>query len=212
MWCANIPVLCRIHLPIVGKIWPGWKFRCSLQLSLSTSCTHKDFKECVTDMISQTTKPPPESLTKATKWSSSPDTYTADELIDAWEKGRQNGFVRGQGAMRRAMESLLQTNLAKAFQLSEEIFSEINDAGADCRSIFLRIDDVDQFSVLFFIAEDDIGSDSINEVYAIASDLEQRTNTAEFAYELMLVPFGENTNFAKIEADGYRFSYPATRD
>ena len=159
-------------------------------------------------MISQTTQPPPESLTKATRWSSSPDTYTADELIDAWEKGRQDGFVRGQGAVRRAMESLLQANLTKAFQLSEDVFTEINDAGADCRSIFLRIDDVDQFSALFLIGEDDIVSDNINEIYAIASDWEGKANTAEFVYEVMLVPFNENTNFAKIEADGYRFSYP----
>ena len=137
-------------------------------------------------------------------------------MIGAWERGVEQGdrqgFERGRqsekNARMRAGRLLLDANLKKAFEVSEQMYAGLAGLGFHCEKVLLRVEDLDQFGTVFLVAESDFVNENFSKAYELGMDIENKVNADDFDFDFMFVPFTENTDLRSLDADGFKFRYP----
>ena len=132
------------------------------------------------------------------------DTFTADELIEAFSIGHRTG----QDHQDRVLREKLKENLVAALAAAEAFIQRlVGDYHVASRSAFLRIDSVTDFSVLILVEEEQYVADSILNIYRAAVDEERKMRTPTFSVRFSFAPLTDQTDETAIFADGYNFRY-----
>lgn len=138
-----------------------------------------------------------------TKWSStqSPEKFfSANQMIDAYEKGCNDGYSQYVKKMRKEITS----NITKATAIAEEFLRSINVDNNICSSIYLRVIDINQFDLLFAIKEEVFfDSTKSRPYYEKSIEFEQNNPFISIAF----LPDLENINTNRLTADNYLFFY-----
>lgn len=135
------------------------------------------------------------------KW----NTFTADELVDAYEQGKEEG----RDKLLNIVNEKRADNQAKAFQEAEKFFHHLEEnTEIEPKEVFMRLESSTEFSTLYLIPEDQYASGAMLEVMqeAKSRELEIKSNTFFLSFGFM--PYTEHTNRSAIVADGFYFSYP----
>lgn len=143
------------------------------------------------------------SSASETKWSStqSPEKFfSADQMIDAYEKGCNDGFSQYIKNMRKEIT----TNISVATKRAEEFLQSINIDNNICSSIYLRVIDVNQFDLLFAIKEDVFFDSSKSRPFYQKSIQFELSNPF---ISISFLPDIENINTNRLTADNYLFFY-----
>lgn len=138
-----------------------------------------------------------------TKWSStqSPEKFfSADQMIDAYENGCNDGFSQYIKKMRKQITS----NISIATSRAEEFLQSINIDDSICSSIYLRVIDINQFDLLFAIKED-VFFDSTKSRPFYQKSIEFELNNPFIS--ISFLPDLENINTNRLTADNYLFYY-----
>ncbi len=143
------------------------------------------------------------SHSSETKWSStqSPQKFfSANQMIDAYEKGCNDGFSQYVKKMRKEITS----NISIATKRAEEFLHSINADNNICSSIYLRVIDINQFDLLFAIKED-VFFDSTKSRPFYKKSIEFELNNPFIS--ISFLPDLENINTNRLTADNYLFFY-----
>jgi len=138
-----------------------------------------------------------------TRWSSTQtpaEFYSADQMIDAYQKGCRDGFSQYVKKMRKEITS----NITKATAIAEEFMQLINIDNNICTSIYLRVIDINQFDLLFAIKED-IFFDTSKSRPFYKKSIEFENKNPNVSINFLPDLQGINTN--RLMADDYLFSY-----
>lgn len=131
------------------------------------------------------------------KWSKDviPSSYTEDDLINAYKKGKS--FYEN------AFDKIKEENIELAFDFSERVSKLLKKMKIKSPYIFLNDDNFGIIKTLVVINEDDFISDkylkAINEIKSIRNKMKSST----FEVCCMGVPVKDSLNIEKIISDGY---------
>jgi hypothetical protein len=132
------------------------------------------------------------------------ETFSSDDLIDAYLKGRKDA-VDSEKQMRFEK---LETNLDKAKNLSEKIYEMIKEDGFKCNRVKLKIKDIYNFSSIFLINENDYLNDRFLNIYKKSIRLKKEVNSDKtFDFTTIFAPINDEVEINNMLADGYIFSY-----
>ncbi len=132
------------------------------------------------------------------------ETFSADDLIDAYLKGRKDAA----GFDKQMRMDKLDTNLEKAKELSVKLYNSINGLGFKCSSIKLKIKDIYHFSSIFIVNEEDYINDDFLKVYKESMTLKNKANKEKtFDFTTIFAPMHSKVEINNMLADGYIFSY-----
>ena len=132
------------------------------------------------------------------------DTFSADDLIDAYLAGRQDKSDEDSQLRLEKLES----NLKRAQELSINLFSEIKSSGFECSTVKLKIKDIYHFSSIFVINEDDYCKDDFLKIYEKSIALKKEVNEDRtFDFTTIFTPESEDLEKDSMVADGYILSY-----
>ena len=132
------------------------------------------------------------------------ETYSSDDLIDAYLKGRKDAA----DSDRQMRFEKLESNLDKAKELSEKLIGIINKEGFNCNIIKLKIKDIYNFSSIFLVNEDDYLKDEFLKIYKRSIQLKREVNSdTTFDFNTIFAPINSDVEINNMLADGYIFSY-----
>ena len=132
------------------------------------------------------------------------DTYSADDLIDAYLKGRKDASNNDKQIRMEKLEA----NLERAKTLSVHLFEEIKKQGFSCNAIKLKIKDIYHFSSIFLVNEDDYTDDKFLNIYSESVKLKREANKEKtFDFTTVFAPMNSEVELNNMLADGYIFSY-----
>ena len=140
-------------------------------------------------------------------WVKQPDTYTGDDLIDAFIRGKEVG----QTEYTRVLTSQLRTNLTLAQRVSEDLFKVAGEKGFVFTDAWIKADGITNFNTLVVVKEEDFLDDRFREVYTIARKIKDDSLNENFHISFTFMPFSSNLNTACVRADGYFLKYDKNR-
>lgn len=132
------------------------------------------------------------------------DTYSSDDLIDAYLKGRKDAAnIDKQMRLEKLGE-----NLEKAKSLSVHLFESIKKQGFSCSSIKLKIKDIYHYSSIFLVSEDDYINDDFLKIYSESIKIKKEANKEKtFDFTTVFAPMNSDIELNNMLADGYIFTY-----
>lgn len=126
--------------------------------------------------------------------------FTADDVLNAWHDGRT--FTD------KAIRSFFNSNINKAFQVSENLVSEIDTTlGIKANEIHLKPLSPAEFKVLIIIDSEIFLSDKMIEAYKLKNTAEDNSEEESFSVTFSFFPFSENLTKDNILSDGFYFEY-----
>jgi hypothetical protein len=128
---------------------------------------------------------------------------TANEVINAYLEGRKVGKAEAS----KEMFDTLFSNLKTAQEISETLLESINQSGIVCRRVYLKIDNIDSFSVMLQIAPSVFYSDQIDNLYHKAFEMRKAKNIENFSVSFSFLPSSQYLNEDRISSDGYVLTY-----
>ena len=132
------------------------------------------------------------------------DTFSADDLIDAYLAGRKDKSDEDTQLRIEKLES----NLKKAQELSINLYNEIKKSGFHCSSVKLKIKDIYHFSSIFLIDENDYCDDNFLKIYEASISLKKEANcSTTFDFTTIFTPESNTLKKETMIADGYILSY-----
>lgn len=131
--------------------------------------------------------------------------FCADEVIDAYLKGKQEG----KHDLLTAAALMAKKNLEKTLNFSETIFKELKGRfNINVDGMRVRIKGAFDFETLFIISEKDFLSDDINTVYQYLFNKMQEVNTSQYSWSYVVMPkLNAEINIDAIESDGFVLAY-----
>ncbi len=132
------------------------------------------------------------------------DTYSSDDLIDAYLKGRKDAANNDKQMRLEKLEA----NLKKAKTLSVNLYNSILKQGFNCNTIKLKIKDIYHYSSIFLVQEDDYIKDDFLNIYIESIKIKKEANKNKtFDFTIVFAPMNTEVEFNNMLADGYIFSY-----
>lgn len=132
------------------------------------------------------------------EWQVVEGTYSCDDLIDAYLKGKQDRLIE----IEKAMYKNLTENAYKTCDIVFEVINKFKKSGFKPKDVFLNIISWDYFKALILISERDFLSDGFLKMYNYISEVEKNNKTDYFRIEFM-VSDTENFLPEKAESDGF---------
>lgn len=124
------------------------------------------------------------------------DTFSSDEVIDAYFKGQQEALENASKLFAKTLEEGVQ----RCASLSKSVLAYLRTQGFSPTVAFLRINSAFDFDALIGVLEKDFLSDKIIETYSFISDLEEKNNKdffhISFSISDLEVGFNEEAVFA----------------
>lgn len=132
--------------------------------------------------------------------------FSADDLIEAYEEGKE----RGRDELTAVIEEKVEVNLSTAAEASECLFEYLREnTEISPVQVYLRMESPIDYSALFLVPEEHYVSDAMTEVLTEAKRRELELTQETFSIEFSFLAYDEEaTNEEAIVADGFRFAYP----
>lgn len=143
-----------------------------------------------------------EKFIQRTRWRD----FSADDLIEAYEEGKE----RGRDELTAVIEEKVENNLSTAAEASEELFEYLREnTEISPIQVYLRMESAIDFRALFLVPEEHYVSDAMTEVLKEAKRQELELTQETFSIEFSFLAYDEETTDEDaIVADGFRFAYP----
>jgi hypothetical protein len=138
-----------------------------------------------------------------TNWRQEKDSFTGDDLIDAYLKGKQ----AGKNELINILSKQFETNLEIATTVSEKLFVEAKKKKIAPKEVHLKADGITNFSALFVVDKDDFVSDNFRQIFSLARKLKTKVETDSFYISFAFLPISNNLNEKSLHADGYFLKY-----
>jgi hypothetical protein len=141
--------------------------------------------------------------TVSTNWKNIPDKrsiYTADDIIEAWENGKAyyNDYMR----------NMFMENVSKIKSKSENLFNDINRDKNRSRTLLLKINSINSFSIIYMLDREIYSSDDkVKNIYQKSWDMEKEFDKEKIMLDISFMPYSENININRLNADGYTSFY-----
>ena len=129
--------------------------------------------------------------------------FSADELIDAYFKGKKDLI----DDTTKVLFEKFSKNLALAKKVSEELFESLKKENYNCKYVLLKALNVTNFENLFIIKKSDFISDRFREVYRQSREKKAKINNQTFNLSFSFMPYSEKINENRLLTDGYILKY-----
>ncbi|MBR2648175.1 MAG: hypothetical protein IKD55_05005 [Sediminibacterium sp.] len=138
-----------------------------------------------------------------TNWHQEENSFTGDDLIDAYLKGKQ----AGRSEMIHILSKQFETNLSIATTVSEKLFLEAKKKKILPKEVHLKADGITNFSALFVVDKNDFISDNFRQIFTLSRKLKAKVETENFYINFTFLPISNNLNEKNLHADGYFLKY-----
>lgn len=150
----------------------------------------------VTANTDWTLKPLVEEKTK--KW------YSADEMINAYFKGRKDQKDEGEKILYEKFEK----NLQQAKEITVSFFTLIlTGYKIKCSFAKLRANRITDFDAIIVVKQSDFISSEFKKIYALARKRKEEVNTDTFQISFTFMPETKNIDENKLLSDGFILRY-----
>ena len=127
------------------------------------------------------------------------DTYSSDEMIDAYLQGHKEGIEQAKALVTQALEQGIKRS-GEIAQLAVSYFSEL---GVFPSQVFLRANSAFDFSILVGISESDLLSDKVMQIYDYLAIVEEENSEEFFNITFTISDLDGEVDETEIRIDGY---------
>lgn len=149
------------------------------------------------------------STSSSVKWKGSKpseDVYTVDDVIRAFEVGKENGVAE---ANKRIYEKIMAIT-TDLWDVSNKLGSYLSDKGYNFHNIFLGIESEDHYKILIPVLESDLLRDEFMFIYDFCWELEEGLKTKHKNLDVLFhfSSYNEKTfDSESVVCDGYQFKF-----
>lgn len=137
-------------------------------------------------------------------WALVRDSFTGDELIEAYFKGCREGVDQ----FKKVLIKKLEENLSLAQRLGSFFISQLNKEMDMCSNAHLKYMDIERYKIIFVIKEAIYYDfDQMYPIYAMAEAFENENSNADFTIEVAFIPEVKSVNTHRLISDGFIFHY-----
>jgi len=130
--------------------------------------------------------------------------FSADEVIDAYFRGRRDQVEENKKVLLKTFSD----NLERAKQVCEEFFATLEKNGIKSFFVSLRAESVTIFDAIFVVpAQKFLSHDFVNTAYGIAREKKKEINTPTFNFSFAFMPFTDSLDERSMLMDGYILKY-----
>ena len=148
--------------------------------------------------------------TKIPDWSLTPrievqkeKVYSADELIDAYFKGRKDQFEEDK----KILLETFSNNLKQAKSVCEEFFQTLTEYDIKCQFVSLRALTITHFDAVFVVPRIKFLSLKFDKIYRMAREKKSAIITKTFQFSFSFMPLTDSLNEGWMLTDGYIMTY-----
>jgi hypothetical protein len=143
------------------------------------------------------------STSYSNNWHKQEDVITANDAIDAYFKGKEDGKSEQERVNRR----LFTSNLEKAKSVSEFLFEKIALEGIQLKAIHLKAETITSFCALFVADKNDFLKDEFRDVFIRAREVKIQSDDDTFSISFLFTPDSSSLNEHSLASDGYLLKY-----
>ena len=136
-------------------------------------------------------------------WEKDDNVFTGDEVINAFYMGKEAGMDE----YKRIVFSQFKENIQKATELSEKFLQALSQLQVVPLSIHLKAEDITSFKALFVVTKDAFLNDSFRQVYTLARQYKNNSETEKFYINFSFTPHSEHLDEHCLVADGFGMKY-----
>ena len=136
-------------------------------------------------------------------WKQQHDVVTHNDVIDAYLSGKK----AGRNEWQIAMVKLFETNLKKAQQASEDLYSKLADNGLKMDSIHLKSDNPTNFMILLIATLEDYTDPKFLDAIAISRKIKSQLDSSDFTINFLFTYTADSLNKRAISSDGYFLTF-----
>lgn len=125
--------------------------------------------------------------------------FTDDDVVQAWEKGKQDGVSELIGL---AVDQL-EKNMKAAFAHTKEVINIMTQFGIEAVGARLRLDTWNRLKVIILVPASSMDSGNIYKLYDEISAIESREQSDRYCITFSLLADGETLNKSRLVSDGY---------
>lgn len=137
-------------------------------------------------------------------WQTQPDVITANDVIDAYFKGKEDGRTEQD----RVYRSQFGSNLEKAKFVSESLYKKItSELGLHLKTIHLKADSITSFCALFVSDGDDFLKNEFRQAFVLARTTKNENENDTFEISFLFTPDSKFLSEKTLASDGYFIKY-----
>lgn len=137
------------------------------------------------------------------KWEKSEDTFSSNDLIDAY----LNGVQYGMDEQKRILMDQFKENVDLAATLSETLYEQLLTSKLKPIEVHLKADSITNFTALFVVELSDYLSDDFQRVYTMGRKLYEQNQKNNFCLSFSFTPNLKDLNEHCLVADGFFIRY-----
>lgn len=151
-------------------------------------------------LIMKTTISKPSQQSVGNNWNDiinpSSQSFTVDDIINAYEKGCDDGLAVYLKKMRKDLKSNLQGTLP----VMEKFFNSINLEKEHCKLMLLRLADINKFNFIIAIDKDVFFNDQLcRPIYEQSFDVRKKNPNLDISF----MPFNGSLNIESLNSDNF---------
>jgi hypothetical protein len=134
--------------------------------------------------------------------------YSADELIDAYFRGRRDQFEEDKKILLESFSD----SLKRAKKVCEEFFEKLEENGIKCSFVSLRAMTISHFDAVFVVPKKKFVALDFDAVYRMAREKKKEVTTNTFNFSFSFMPLTDSLNEGRMLTDGYIMKYAKKED
>ncbi len=133
---------------------------------------------------------------------------TVELVVDAYLKGKKDGYKAARNADTRAMSKTFQGNLDRAMMISSKLLREIEDIfSVEMSGLYLKIEDKFSFTAALIIPQNLYYSKNRRQLTELLIKAEVENCEDLFGISFTILPAKESLNLRKLFLNGFIFQY-----
>lgn len=136
-------------------------------------------------------------------WKPSSESYSCNEVIEAYEAGKKEG----QSIEQRLKFEKLEENLAKSTSLAEGFFELLIEKKCKPTEATMRINSITSFDVAFIVSDKAFFSDEFRALYREAHKIREANRSQTYNIYFTFIPKTKFMNEDMLVHDGFTYSY-----
>ncbi len=137
-------------------------------------------------------------------WQKQPKAFSANDVVDAYFKGKEDGKTEQE----RIYRSQFDINLEKAKVISESLFKKLStEHKFHLKAIHLKADTITSFCALFVSDAKDFLKEEFREVFVQARKYKLDNEDDTFEISFLFTPYSTSLSEYALASDGYFIKY-----
>ncbi len=130
--------------------------------------------------------------------------FSADELINAFLQGKEEG----KNELKRAIKKLFETNLNTAQSIGAGFVDSINENSPVVPKAFLKTEGLNSYKLMVVLKNEFYYKTAdVKPIYKKAFQVEKENRSRDFSIEISFLPESKEINEHRLFTDGYIFDY-----